>query len=82
MKCEKRGGWAIQEFSNMPVRISEGQKKNGKVYWSENFLSGGIIQIPLFSIKHNTMFLANIGKYTYNENIKKTYIYVSFNKDR
>ena len=29
------------------------------------------IQIPLFSIKHNTMFLAYIGKYTYNENMKK-----------
>ena len=29
------------------------------------------------------MFLAYIGKYTYNENMKKkTYIYVSFNKEQ
>ena len=34
------------------------------------------IQIPLFSIKHNTMFLAYIGKYTYNENMKKRRTYM------
>ena len=33
------------------------------------------IQIPLFSIKHNTMFLAYIGKYTYNENMKQEKIW-------
>ena len=34
------------------------------------------IQIPLFSIKHSTMFLAYISKYTYNENMKKRRTYM------
>ena len=38
--------------------------------------SNKTIQIPLFSIKHNTMFLAYIGKYTYNENMKKRRTYM------
>ena len=43
-KGQRISGWSVLKFKNMLMRISERQKKNDKIYRSENFLSGVLMK--------------------------------------